>query len=82
MVLGGARPPPQSRNEQISPLPGSYQIRDAPPYTTVSDDTQPSRSVLARAVGRRQRAVRRTLTGAWEVSMVVIVLVGVGYDGG
>jgi hypothetical protein len=31
VVLGGARPPPQSRNEQISPESGTYQIRLAPP---------------------------------------------------
>jgi hypothetical protein len=26
VVLGGARPPPQSRKEQISPVPGTYQM--------------------------------------------------------
>lgn len=29
VVLGGARPPPQSRNSHSSPLPGTYQIRVA-----------------------------------------------------
>lgn len=49
VVFGGALPPPQSRASQISPVPGTYQRIEAPPYRTVSDETQPAISVLARA---------------------------------
>jgi len=60
--LGGAIPPPQSRKAHISPESGTYQIRLAPPFTTVEDETQPARSVFAAAclVKRRRRvAVER-----------------------
>ncbi len=57
--MGAPAPPPQSRKEQISPVPGTYQIRLTPPWTTVSLDVQPERSVFARARARGKR-VRRT----------------------
>jgi hypothetical protein len=57
VVFGGARPPPQSRKSQSSPVPGTYQMRDAPPYATVAEDVQPERSVLA--VARAARARRK-----------------------
>lgn len=41
VVMGGAIPPPQSRNEQISPVPGTYQSTLAPPYATTSELVHP-----------------------------------------
>lgn len=51
MVFGGARPPPQSRKSQSSPVPGTYQIREGPAV----DEVQPERSVRAVASVRRER---------------------------
>ena len=51
--LGGARPPPQSRSEQISSVSGTYQMTVSwalPPVgfaTILATETQPLRSVLA-----------------------------------
>jgi hypothetical protein len=59
VVMGASRPPPQSRKAQISPVPGTYQIRLAPPYATVWEDVHPERSVLARATADTERTVRR-----------------------
>lgn len=54
VVLGGARPPPQSRKSQSSPVPGTYQISEGPAV----EDVQPERSV--RAVVRVKRVeIRR-----------------------
>lgn len=58
VVLGGARPPPQSRNSQSSPVPGTYQAMEAPAGEETSVEVQPVRSVLARAREARE-AVRR-----------------------
>lgn len=67
VVLGGARPPPQSRNSQISPVSGTYQIKLAPPYATVADETQPAKSVLAamgaaKSAAATARAVRANMS--------------------
>ena len=64
MVLGGARPPPQSRKEQISPLVGSQKIMEAPPKAMVSEEVQPSKLVFAAARAAREvraRMVERIL---------------------
>ncbi|KAL3428395.1 hypothetical protein PVAG01_01904 [Phlyctema vagabunda] len=49
VVLGGARPPPQSRGSQTSPLEGTYQITLAPAGELTSDVVHPVRSVFADA---------------------------------
>ncbi|KAI1734214.1 hypothetical protein F4680DRAFT_454207 [Xylaria scruposa] len=69
VVFGGARPPPQSRSSQISPVSGTYQIRLAPPYATVCEDTQPPMSVLAAACPARRAAVAK----AAEVRMYMVM---------
>ena len=48
VVLGGARPPPQSRNSQVSPVSGTYQMRDVPAGEIAVEETQPERSVRAK----------------------------------
>jgi hypothetical protein len=62
VVLGGARPPPQSRSSQISAVSASYQITSGVGSETLVE-VQPPRSVLAVAVTARRRrpptAVRR-----------------------
>lgn len=60
MVLGGARPPPQSRKEQISPFVGSQYTIEAPPKAMVWEEVQPSRSVFASAVAARVTSVAMT----------------------
>jgi len=58
-VLGGARPPPQSRNSQTSPSLGTYQSTLAWAYASVvAVDVQPDRSVLALTSARRESAAR------------------------
>lgn len=58
---------PQSRNSQISPVSGTYQIKLAPPYATVADETQPAKSVLAamgaaKSAAATARAVRANMS--------------------
>lgn len=72
MVLGGARPPPQSRKAQTSPVSGTYQMRLAPPYATVSDEMQPDRSVLA-AAWPAKRKVAKMAAGALRVLMSMVL---------
>lgn len=73
MVLGGARPPPQSRNSQSSPVPGTYQAREAPAGLETSVDVQPVRSVLARAREARE-AVKKTVERR-DILVCVVVIV-------
>ena len=70
VVMGGAIPPPQSRNEQISPVPGTYQSTLAPPNAITSELVQPWRSVLAVATAAHAR--RKML----ERILIVLVLRG------
>lgn len=49
VVLGGARPPPQSSISQTSPVPGTYQATEAPAGEDTSVLVHPSRLVRARA---------------------------------
>lgn len=56
VVNGAPAPPPQSRNEHISPVPGTYHSTLAPPYAMTSLLVQPERSVLA--VARAANAMR------------------------
>lgn len=58
VVLGGALPPPQSRNSQSSPVPGTYHAMLAPAGEETSVDVQPERSVLAKAMEAREAARR------------------------
>jgi len=66
VVLGGARPPPQSRISQSSPVSGTYQMSLGPEM----EEVQPARLVRARARGRRGRrvvrVVRRCILVVWE----------------
>ena len=61
MVLGGARPPPQSRNSQSSPVPGTYQAIEAPAGEETSVEVQPDKSVRAKAIEARAAEARRLL---------------------
>ena len=56
--FGGARPPPQSRKSQSSPVPGTYQAMDAPAGDETSVEVQPVRSVLARATEAKDAAMK------------------------
>jgi hypothetical protein len=64
VVLGGARPPPQSSISQSSPVPGTYQAYDAPAGEETSVRVQPSRSVRARARVAKVAAARTVLVEA------------------
>lgn len=59
VVMGGAIPPPQSRNEHISPVPGTYQSTLAPPYAMTSLLVQPERSVFAVAKAAKPMSMRQ-----------------------
>ena len=69
-VLGGARPPPQSRGAQISPVPGTYQAMDAPAGEETSVEVQPLRSVLARARVDRAAGRRKKVRDGMIVTVV------------
>ena len=64
LVAGGAMPPPQSRNSQSSPVPGTYQATLAPAGEDTSVEVQPVRSVLARA--RLASAAGRTMAVSFD----------------
>lgn len=65
LVLGGARPPPQSRKSQSSPVPGTYQAMEAPAGEETSVEVQPVKSVRASATettaAEARRVVRRSI---------------------
>lgn len=67
--LGGALPPPQSKKAQISPVPGTYQAREAPAGEETSVDVQPVRSVRA-VVGRNSTRRERKVEGSKVVKRV------------
>jgi hypothetical protein len=69
VVLGGARPPPQSSISQTSPVPGTYQATEAPAGEDTSVLVQPSRSVRARAKVVKARRV--------EMEVRILVVDGV-----
>lgn len=58
VVLGGARPPPQSRKSQSSPVSGTYHAIEAPAGEETSVEVQPTRSVRARAMVAKVAATR------------------------
>lgn len=68
-VFGGARPPPQSRGSQSSPVPGTYQATEAPAGEDMSVVVQPVRSVLARTVVAKAAVARRTVV---DVRMLAV----------
>lgn len=76
VVLGGAVPPPQSRKSQSSPVPGTYQARDAPAGEETSVEVQPTRSVRARA-NEAKEAATRMLEVYILISDIDLVIVGV-----
>lgn len=73
MVIGGAVPPPQSRKEQISPVPGTYQATEAPAGEDSSVLVQPVRSVLAETEAMRRGMSARTVAGENVMTAIVVL---------
>lgn len=68
VVFGGARPPPQSMKEQISPVPGTYQMRLAANCSKMTCvETQPLRSVLASAGLAQSNTMAARMAGKTEL---------------
>jgi hypothetical protein len=82
VVLGGARPPPQSRGSQISPVSGSMLWRGPSPHwvRVRRSNSHEERAGVVRVRRVRVRVRKRSILILFGVVLVVmaIVLMGLG----
>lgn len=80
VVLGGARPPPQSRASQMAPVSGSMLKRGPSPHWVRTRREKAQGSARARVARAARRAVGRCIlvvvSGMWWWWLVVVVVDG------